>query len=251
MTEQVPPRLTRLPWSAGDDEERFLQLCRYAQVGRGVNSLTHDINNYLGAVIAYSELLGTDPGISEDSRQMLGKMLEAGEKCAHLIAALTNIARPDLLRVSSVDLSTVVRDVLLMRDYAMRNARISLETVIAADMPAVAGDAPKLQQAMIYLMMNAQEAIEGRPNPRILRVYAGREDDTLFFRVRDSGPGIPEEERDRIFDLFTSGKQGIHAGYGLPAARAIARLHRGDLTYAPECGFTLRIPLETGLTVSL
>jgi len=148
MDENALCRLVRLSWTMDDELDRFVQLHRYAQVGRCVNGVTHDINNYLGAVIAYSELVLADPGLSDESRQMLKKMLEAGTTCAHLIAALTNIARPDQLCATIVDMSKVVQDVLLMRNYSIRNARISLDAFIADDLPPLAGDAPKLQQAM-------------------------------------------------------------------------------------------------------
>ncbi|MCH7892107.1 MAG: bacillithiol biosynthesis cysteine-adding enzyme BshC, partial [Gemmatimonadetes bacterium] len=92
--------------AAGNDS--VIEEFKYGQVGRCVNSVTHDVNNYLGAILAYAELVSLDPGTSEDSKRMLSDIVEAVRKSSGLMSTLTSIARPEKPVTSMVDVVKLV-----------------------------------------------------------------------------------------------------------------------------------------------
>jgi signal transduction histidine kinase len=226
---------------------RFEQLFRYAQVGRCVNGATHDINNALGAIMAYTELIGLDEGLSSESRRMAGEVLEGVQKCSSLINYLTEIARKEKPTPMVVEPCELASQIVLLRGYTFKVDRIQLETDFGADIPSMLIDLPQIKLALIYLLMNAQENLVGAETKRI-RLAVKPADQGVAFIVWDSGPAVPEDLRARIFESYFTTKSGEHFGLGLSMARKIADAHRGSLEYDPERGFILYIPHHTGLT---
>ena len=105
--------------------DRIQKLFRYAQVGRCVNGVMHDINNFLGAMMDYAELVSIEDNISEDGRRMLGEIVDASSKCSKLLNNLTAIARDQKISVGMVAVHIVVEQALAIRAYAMRIEHIT------------------------------------------------------------------------------------------------------------------------------
>ncbi|HNV21439.1 MAG TPA: HAMP domain-containing sensor histidine kinase [Candidatus Hydrogenedentes bacterium] len=228
-----------------DMRERFARFYRYAQVGRCVSSVTHDVNNYLGAILAYAELLSLESGQTDESRRMLEEIMTAVRRSSRLVSSLTDIARrerPDLRVVSPRDL---LESVLDLRRYDLKMVRVDLETIYQEDLPQISVDLPKLQQALIYLLSNAIEAVEGEKDRRIkVSVSAGTA--TVEFCFWNAGGAIPEAVRARLFEPFFTTRGGGHLGLGLWTARHNLRAFRGDVTYDPARGFSAVVPQESG-----
>ena len=229
-----------------DLRERIDHLFRYAQIGRCVNGLTHDVNNYLGAMLAYAELVVLDESVSEQSRDMLSEMIGAVRKCSDLVASMTGIARKEKRAAVFTAPAKILQRATTLRDYSLKVAGIKLETKLDDELPSIMVDPPKLVQALLYLLINAEEAVAGTDRP-LVRVHVRDTGQAVEFRVWDSGPPIPEEERERIFRPFFTTKDTDHLGLGLPYARAVARLHDGELSYDPDRGFALHLPKENHL----
>lgn len=224
-------------------QARFAELFRYAQVGRCVNAVAHDINNQLGAAMAYAELVGLDQFVSPEARRMLGEIVESVSRCADLVAHLTDIARPARVRANSVDPGDTLQRVLGMRQYEHRQRQIRVETEIAADVPTLLADAPQVQMALIHLIFNAEEALHDAEAPRLLRVslQPTPEGAGVIYTVWNNAPPVPEAWRAQLGLPFAFARGGLHLGYGLAAARQVAELHGGSLAYDPEAGFALRL----------
>jgi signal transduction histidine kinase len=233
-----PPDLTSPEGEAG-----FAQLFRYAQVGRCTNAVTHDINNLLGAAMAYAELIGLDKELPPGARRMLGEIIEAVSKGSALIGHLTAVARPDRPTVTTVRPDDLVQRAVYLRQYDFRQAKIDIEVDVAPGLPSLLVDLPKAQMALVYLLFNAQEALDGITGVRQVRVTATPCDDAegVQFRVWNSAPPVPEPERGRLFAPFNTTKAGFHFGYGLAAVKAIAEYHAGAVTYDPAHGFSFTI----------
>ena len=223
--------------------ERFAHIYRYAQVGRCVNGVTHDINNFLGAMLAYVELVSLEEGLSEESQRMLGEVMNGVGKCSDLISGLTAIARPEKLTVNLLDPIPLAQAVMTLRQYSLRVAQIQVETDFPELLPTLIGDAPKLKLALLYLLMNAQEALEKQETARLLRFRVALDGDAIAFSVWNSGDGVTEA----MFEPFVSDKDGEHIGYGLQAVQDIADLHEGKLFFDTERGMVLSIPRSNAL----
>ena len=227
--------------------DRLYRLFRYGQVGRCVSSVTHDVNNMLGAILAYAELLDMDEGLNEKSRQMLGKVADSTQKCSGLIGSLTALARRERPDVGFIEVAQFVDGVLAIKRYDFQVGRVKMETAYDAEIPSLMVDRPSLALATIYLLMNAFEAVQEAADRRAA-VRVVHADSAVEIVVWNSGPPVPERDRERIFEPFYTTKVGDHVGLGLTIARETARRHQGDLTYDPARGFVLRLPYDTGLS---
>lgn len=234
----------RIDLNSEEGRDRVLRAFRHAQVGRSVSSVTHDLNNYLGAIMAYAELAGMDAGISPDTARMLGEVGNAVRKSSALVASLTDVARKEKPDVRVMEPDKLVERVLDLRRYDLRIANVTLDTRYAEGLPTLSINLPRLQLALMYLVSNAIEALDGKERKQLI-VSVSRTDTGISLSFRDSYGEIPEDERDRIFDPFYTTKGVDHLGLGLTVARATVEDHGGTLAYAPESGFTILLPLLT------
>ncbi len=223
--------------------DRSAQIYRFAQIGRCVSSVTHDVNNYLGAIMAYAELVGMDSNLSPESNRMLGEVIGAVRKSSALVNNLTDVARKERLDVRIIDPSTLMERVLDLRRYDMKVGHVTLATEYAPDLVNVTVDLPKIQLAFMYLISNAIEALEETKVKR-LDIRVGLVDGVVEFAFKDSAPAIAPDVVQRMFEPYFTTKSKEHLGLGLTLARATIEDHDGELSYAPDRGFLVRIPLN-------
>lgn len=239
--------LKQIDLHTDDGQARLGRLFRYAQIGRCISSVTHDINNFLGAIMAYAELIDLDGNLCEDSRRMLREITEAVRRSSGLVGNLTDVARRERSDVRIIDPKELVERVVQIRQYDMKTNQVAYTVEAAGPSSNMSVDLPKVQQALMYLVSNAIEALEGADCRRV-RLRVENEPRFVELSVWDSGPGIPEESREDVFRPFFTTKGGEHLGLGLTVARQTARAHEGDLFFEPERGFVMRLPKEGRIT---
>lgn len=248
MEEKYLSTLSHPPLDAATDAiEEMDAVLRYAQVGRCLNGIMHDVNNYLGAIMAYAELILNDEQIGAESRRMLEEIVEGARKCEAVIAGLAEIARKAKPAIAAVDPVAIVQRVLHLCAHEMRHAGIRLKTRFEEISAPIVADRAKLQTALLCLVMNAQEALAACPQDRLIRVSIRPEDDGIAFEVWNSGPPPSPEMAAHMFEPFMTSKRMDHFCLGLSYAREVAELHGGSLSYAPYTGFTLRLPAKSPL----
>jgi two-component system NtrC family sensor kinase len=218
---------------------------RYAQVGTCVNGVTHDINNILGAILAYAELVSLDSGISDESHRMLNEVIKGVDKCGALVTEITAIARKDSDNESAAELGVLVQNILNLRDYSLKIAGIAVDVQIDTPLPSSVMNAPRIQMAILYLLTNAQNALKGESRG-LIRIKVGRASEGQELVVWNSAPPIPESHRRSIFEPFTTTREGVHLGLGLHLARGIVEKHQGTLSYDADRGFIIYLPMNTG-----
>ncbi|NUM56225.1 MAG: HAMP domain-containing histidine kinase [Candidatus Hydrogenedentes bacterium] len=234
----------RIDLTSDDARERLQRVFRHAQVGRSVSSVTHDLNNYLGAIMAYAELAGMDAGVTPDTKRMLGEVVNAVRKSSALVASLTDVARKEKPDVRIMDPAQLAERVLDLRRYDLRVANVALETRYDASLPLISINLPRLQLATMYLVSNAIEALDGRERKK-LAVSVCRKDGGVEIVFADSAGPIDENVRAAMFDAFYTTKGIDHLGLGLALARATIEEHGGTLAYSPETGFVISLPTKT------
>jgi PAS domain S-box-containing protein len=234
-----------------DLEEAHLQLVqseKIASVGRMAAGVAHEINNPLAGALIYAELLKEElqdnPQYQNDVQEVINQTL----RCKRIVAELLEFSRQSIGQTSSFSLGYLINQCLnlLINQALFQNIRVTTE--IAPDMPEMAGDMGQLQQVFTNLFINAAHAMEEKGR---LKVVANYQPDELRFviKVSDTGPGIPEELRDKIFDIFFTTKPvGKGTGLGLSISRNIIQLHGGTIGFdCPPGGgttFTIELPLE-------
>jgi PAS domain S-box-containing protein len=234
-----------------DLEEAHLQLVeseKIASIGRMAAGVAHEINNPLSGILLYAELikeaLAGNAGGLDDLQEIVNQTL----RCKKIVAELLEFSRQSIGKLTSFNLEELIDKTLNLLVNQSTFQDIHVTRSIESDMPQMIGDMGQIQQVITNLVINAADAMEGKGELGIKAVYDHRKQ-RFIINVRDSGPGIPPEHRDRIFDIFFTTKPvGKGTGLGLSISQNIAKAHGGMLSCdcPPEGGtvFTFELPNE-------
>lgn len=203
---------------------------KLAALGSLLAGVAHELNNPLAVVMAQAVMLMET---SDDGRTVARgeKIHAAAERCARIVKSFLAIARQRPTARAAVDLLQVVRAAIELTSYGLRSSGIEIELDMPFDLPPVDGDADRLAQVAMNLILNAQHALEDHDGVRLLRIVGRDEGATVRLSVVDSGPGIPPDIRTRIFDpFFTTKTVGAGTGIGLSLCLGIVQSHGGTLS---------------------
>jgi len=244
-------------------EARYVQAQRMEVVGRLAEGVAHDFNNILQVILGSLEVLQMDLAPANPIREELRPIEEAARRASELVRQLLAFGRKEPADPRPLDLNALAEALQRLLRRVVRKD-IVLELRLDPRTPSVRGDYLQIEQALMNLCVNAQDALEGRGGT--IRIETGRvegperaeraRDDPRFaeaeawavLTVRDDGPGVPEAIRERIFEPFFSAREGGRGtGLGLATAYWVARQHRGFATLDPQesgAAFSLYLPLS-------
>ena len=226
-----------------DLNEKIVQLFRYAQVGKCVNSVSRDVNNLLGVILAYAELVSVDPNLTPDSRRMVMEIVNAVRKASVLVSTINDVARKERRDIRVVPAVQLAEQALSLVQYSIRTSGVNIDTDFGERRSLLAVDMPKLIMALVYLLLNAFEAAQNDDEKRI-RFSVVETSDKVEYVVWNSGSPPDGGVADNMFKPFFSTKGDNHLGLGLFFAREIAGEHDGSLEYVPDQGFVMALPFH-------
>ena len=242
----------RLQDQSRDLYQQLLQAEKLASLGQTMSGVAHELNNPLATILACAERLTAHP-IEDQTRRDLDAIRNAAERAARIVRNLQTFARKRHTTRTTVDLNQVVRDTIVLRAYEQRAANISILEGLAAGLPPVFVDPHQVQQILLNLIINAEQAMVGAHGrgTLIVRSWHDPDRDAVVLEVNDDGPGVPEEVQAKIFDpFFTTKSVGKGTGLGLTVAYAIAREHGGQLSVKSHgdrgASFFLELPVTGG-----
>ncbi|HYW12987.1 MAG TPA: ATP-binding protein [Longimicrobium sp.] len=227
---------------------------RLASVGTLVGGVAHELNNPLSAIKGLSHLMLMDPHSVEDHENLETIHREA-DRMARIVADLRRLARQsleqDALPRTSVDLNEVVRHVLRVRRYSLTTRNVDIVEELNPDLGRVLADTGRLEQVVLNLVLNAEQAIAGGAGTGTVTIRTHSDRGTVSLSVQDTGPGIAQTDLERIFDPFwTTKPPGEGTGLGLSLVHGIVAEHGGEIRVESELGsgarFTLVLPLAPG-----
>jgi len=232
-------------------QSKMLQTEKMAALGQLVSGIAHELNNPLTAIMGYAQLLlghGLMPGqLSEAS-----KVFQEAERARHIVKNLLYFARENRAERTRVNLNEIIERTLALRSYELKVADIAVTCELAPGLPTSLADPHQLQQVVLNLLVNAEQAIlEGRGKGHVwistsFAPAASPEDARrILLRVCDDGPGISPEIASRIFDpFFTTKPSGIDTGLGLSIVYGIVHQHGGEITMESQAGAGARFLVE-------
>jgi len=217
---------------------------RMAAIGRLTSGVGHEVKNPINAIVVHLELLRTKLG--DDSAPAL-RHLEIIDAEIHrldrVVQMLVDFSRPVELQLREQDLRSVIGDVLLLATAELSTHNVTLMSRMPEQPLLAHVDADLLKQAALNVIQNGAQSM---PEGGKLEVVLEEDGGTALLRIADEGPGIPEEIREKIFDLyFTTRSAG--SGIGLAMTYRILQLHHGSVEVQSNRSrgteFLLRIPL--------
>lgn len=195
---------------------------RIVAVGQLAAGLAHEINNPLGVIRCYAELLQTSqPG--EQAQADLATIIRHTDQARRVLRDLLDFARPRPAQSGPSDLPAVAEGLISVLRPRGRGDATRLELSREAGLPPVAAGADAIEHILTNLVMNALDAVSGAPNGRV-DVRLSRRGDMAEIAVADNGSGIAPEHLDRVFDpFFTTKDVGKGTGLGLAVVYSLVR----------------------------
>jgi signal transduction histidine kinase len=241
-----------------DDETRdiyhqLLQAEKMAALGQTISGVAHELNNPLATILSWAERLTQKQTLEPSVRRGLDTILSESERAARIVRNLLTFARKRQTTRAMVDVNQVVRETLALRAYEQRVSNIEIIDALAAGLPLVFADGHQVQQVLLNLIINAEQAMLSANGRGILvvRTWHDAERETVILEINDDGPGIPDELQPKIFDpFFTTKDVGQGTGLGLTVAYAIVQEHAGRIRLESRSGrgasFYVELPVTGG-----
>jgi PAS domain S-box-containing protein len=220
-----------------DDETRdlyhqLLQAEKMAALGQTISGVAHELNNPLATILSWAERLTARDQLEDPVRRGLDTILSESERAARIVRNLLTFARKRQTTRAMVDINQVVRETLALRAYEQRVSNVIVFDALAAGLPQVFADGHQIQQVLLNLIINAEQAMlstKGR-GTIVVRTWHDAKHETILLEINDDGPGIPDDLQPKIFDpFFTTKEVGQGTGLGLTVAYAIVQEHGGRI----------------------
>ena len=248
LVRDVSERI-RLDDQSKDIYQQLLQSEKMAALGQTISGVAHELNNPLATILSWAERLSEKP-LDETAKRGVSVILGEAERAARIVRNLLTFARKRQSTRTLIDLNALVSETIARRGYE-RMPTLTIATELAPSLPNVFADAHQIQQVLLNLMINAEQAMLGASSGGALTVRTRHESDRdiAVLEVADNGPGVPGEAQTRIFDpFFTTKEVGKGTGLGLTVAYAIVQEHGGRIRFGSTPGggatFSVELPLS-------
>lgn len=237
---------------AEQDRAALRHMTRVSLLGQLSASIAHQLNQPLASILSNAEaaqtILRREPVDLAELRAICDDIVAEDHRAAEVIRRLGALFKRGEPSLVPLDVNELVRDTLELTRTNLLTRHVTPLTRLAPDLPKIDGDRVQLQQLLLNLIVNAADAMEAMPEAeRKLTLSTALADAQIQVCVADSGPGVPADMVNNVFDPFWTTKAG-GMGIGLAICRSIALAHRGSLTpsNAPQGGavFCVLLPIR-------
>jgi signal transduction histidine kinase len=224
---------------------------QYAELAELAGGFIHDIKNHLGTLGLNLQLLAEDFQDPETQRERraLERVHRLQGECQQLLDLANDFlrfARVEELQLTPENLGSVVEEMVDFVGPSARAGNIEIKSYVPTDLPPVALERDLFKQALLNLLLNAEQAM---PGGGVITLQAAREPAAVRLDVIDTGKGMPPEIAAKVFKPFFTTRPG-GSGLGLATTKKIVEAHDGTIEVQSEVGrgtkFTIRLPLPQG-----
>ena len=231
-------------------ESQFQQAEKLAAMGQLVSGVAHEINNPAAIISGFAQTLLLEE-LKPDQSEMLRMIYDEATRIGRITSNLLAFARAGGKQRAFVDVNDIARRTFALRSYHLSTLNIALSLDLDPGDPKIWADASELQQMLLNLLINAEQALVTVDGARTVTVRTRADEREARLEIADSGPGIPPAIRDRIFDpFFTTKPEGVGTGLGLSICYGIAQEHGGRIWVESKPGrgarFVIVLPRDPG-----
>lgn len=239
-------------------QQRLIQNEKLAALGELIAGVAHELNNPLASIILHTELVARQ---QQDTplADRLQRIQQDAHRAANIVRHLLDFARQRPPERQVVQINELVQDTLELMSYNLRTRNIEVKTKLQAQLPRIMADPHQLQQVLVNLITNAQQAMHNQVESGLLtittRLVGQGAQARVEIGVGDNGIGMPLALQARIFDpFFTTKEVGEGTGLGLSVVHGIVTEHGGEIEIHSEIDkgalFLITLPVETNTAVS-
>lgn len=226
-------------------QQALLQSEKLAAMGRLTSQIAHELNNPIYGIMNTLELLKTEIPPESKRRKILELSLSETQRLAEMLRNMLSFSKPEEEKRRPIKINDLIEGILLVMEKQMKEANIKVTTEFDDEIPEVMASTNQMRQVLLNMLKNAKEAM---PKGGTLTVRTGKEDHHVLVHIQDTGVGIPEEIKDKIFEAFFTTKLKVKGvGLGLSVCYGIVKDHGGEITVESEEGkgttFTIRLPV--------
>jgi len=226
---------------------------KMTSLGRVAAGIAHEIRNPLSGINIYLNALEKiyNRGDSLDKvKGILDKIQSASKKIDMVIRRVKDFSKPGAPHFIRGDINHPINEAIFLSSVTLRKRGIEIEKVLYEKLPQYPLDPQLIEQVILNLINNAAESMKNMDDEKIIEIISFFENSRIIVRVSDSGPGIPNAIKDKVFDPFYSTKVGS-TGIGLSICHRMITDHGGLLTLSKSkwggAMFTIELPLEKGI----
>lgn len=247
MASELESRETALK----DTQSALVQsekMSAFGQLGAGI---AHEVKNPLAGILGMAQLSLRKVEKESEIERNLQIIEKETKRCKSIIDNLMKFARQEKVSFEMVSINQVVEETITIVSHQMDLKSVKFQKGLTVDNTDIEGSANQIQQVLMNLMINAQQAMSGNPGKILVRTL--RRGENIEIRVTDNGPGMPEEVSSKIFEpFFTTKPTGKGTGLGLSVSYGIIKDHGGELKVKSVEGkgtaFTISLPIYGMLT---
>lgn len=220
------------------------KMAAFGQLGAGI---AHEVKNPLAGILGYAQLAMRKLEKENPLYRNLEIIERETKRCKTIIDNLMKFTRQEKMVFETINLNQVVEDAIAIVDHQLAMNKVKIEKELSPGLPQGRGNGNQLQQVLMNLMINAQQAME---QGGMVKVTTRQLDEhTVEIRVSDTGPGIPPKIQEKIFEpFFTTKPVGKGTGLGLSVSYGIIKNHHGQIRVESEVGkgatFIITLPLQ-------
>lgn len=218
-------------------EQRARTQEKLASLGQVAAGIAHEIRNPLSGLNIYLSMLenivaegkGIDGETKELAATVVAQLQSASGKIASVIKRVMDFTKPHPLKLAAVDVNPAVVEAFALSKTYLAKQKVQVTAALDTGLPRVLADLSMIEQVVLNLVTNAAQAMENTQGPRQIHLSSFQDGDRVVIAVADSGPGVPSDIREKIFDpYFTTRSEG--SGIGLAICQRIVSDHFGTLT---------------------
>jgi signal transduction histidine kinase/CheY-like chemotaxis protein len=227
-----------------ESQQALLRAEKMAAAGRLTASIAHEVNNPLQSVQNCLHLAGREDMPVEKRKEYFALAEKELDRLMKTMQRMLDFYRPGAVKIQQVDILDLLHHVLSLTSQQLAQRKIEVKTDLPDQLPLIYAVSSQIQQIFFNLILNALDAM---PSGGTLTISACALDNGVEIKFRDTGPGIPPERRNNIFEPFFSTKEG-GTGLGLTVSYNIVTAHGGtlDLVDEQEPGASFRLFLPLG-----
>ncbi|MDY6967263.1 MAG: PAS domain S-box protein [Spirochaetota bacterium] len=225
---------------------QLLQSEKLAAMGRLTSQIAHELNNPIYGIMNTLELLKTEIPTNSTRRKILDMSISEIERVSEMLHNMLSFSKPKEEERRNIDINKLLKDIMLFHEKQLSESNIEIISDFNPNLPNIQASPNQIRQLILNIINNARDAM---PNGGRLMIGTSSEDNNIIINIKDTGIGMPEIIKDKIFEAFFTTKHEIKGvGLGLSVCYGIVKDHGGDIIVISEVGkgstFSIVLPLS-------